>query len=251
MWTKHLAAALLVAGMGGVAQGAVIANWTFEVSDPPSTTGATNGPHAPEAGSGSATGFHANTAGGWSSPAGNGSNNAWNGNNWTQGDYFQFEVSTVGLEDVTLSWDQTRSSSGPATWDLQYATSASGPLTTLSDNYDLPVVTWSTATAGGTTFSADLSSVTSVDNSPVVVFRIVADSSPTSATGSSRLDNVIVSGTPIPEPAAGMLLGLGLLLGHRRRRRLRFDGAKDPEGLRLGSPSAQAAQRQVRWLGTM
>lgn len=220
MWMKHLAAAVVLAGMAGAARGAVIANWTFEVSDPPSTTGPTNGPHAPEAGAGSATGFHADPAGGWSSPSGNGSNNSWNGNTWTAGDYFQFQVSTVGLQDVVLAWDQTRSSSGPPTWDLQYATNVSGPFTTFTDNYTVPVVTWNTSTPGGTSFSADLSGVTSVDDAPVVIFRILADSSPTFASGSSRLDNVLVSGTPIPEPATGVLIGFGLILnlGPRTRR---------------------------------
>ena len=223
MSIKHLmvmvAAAVLMLTQAEHARAAVMANWTFEVSDPPSATGATNGPYAPEIGAGSATGFHANAAGGWSSPAGNGSSNSWSGNTWTQGDYFQFEVSTTGLEDIVFTWDQTRSSSGPPTWDLQYATSASGPFTTFTDDYALPIITWSTSSAGGTTFTADLSAVTSVDDAPVVVFRILADSSPTFATGSARLDNVIVSGSPIPEPATTGIIASLFLAGVIRRRR--------------------------------
>jgi hypothetical protein len=214
-----LAAAIVLAGLGNVARGDVLANWTFETSEPPTATGATNGPWAAEVGVGSATGVHADVNGGWSSPAGNGSPNSWNGNTWTQGDYFQFQVSTIDFEDITLTWDQTRSSTGPGTWDLQYATSASGPFTTFTNDYTVSVITWSSTTPVGTTsFLADLSALASVEGTATLYFRIVADSSPTSTAGASRLDNVTVSGTPIPEPHA-VLPVAGAVAFLRRHRR--------------------------------
>jgi hypothetical protein len=217
-----LAAAVVLAGSGNVARADVLANWTFETSEPPTATGATNGPWTAEVGIGTATGAHADVNGGWSSPAGNGSLNSWNGNTWTQGDYFQFQVSTIDFEDISLTWDQTRSSTGPATWDLQYASSAAGPFTTFTNDYTVPVVTWSNSVPVGTTsFSADLSALATVEGAPTLYFRLVADSVPGSTAGASRLDNVVVSGTPIPEPTTGLLAAAALLFPYRRRRGLR------------------------------
>ena len=216
-----LAAAVVMAAWGNVARADVLANWSFETSEPPTATGATNGPWAAEVGIGSATGVHADPNGGWSSPAGNGSSNSWNGNTWTRGDYFQFEVSTVNFEDIALAWDQTRSSTGPATWDLQYATSASGPFTTFKEDYAVNVVTWSNSVPVGTTsFSENLSALTAVEGAPTLYFRLVADSVPGSTAGASRLDNVVISGTPIPEPTAVLFAaGAAILFPCLRRRR--------------------------------
>src|SRR6185295_13795892 len=97
-----------------------IASWTFETSAP-----TTAGPLTPEVGAGSATSSHTNATT-YSSPVGNGSARSYSSNGWTvtgtPTDYYQFQVNTTGYEDVTLSWDQTGSGTGPRDYILQYST---------------------------------------------------------------------------------------------------------------------------------
>jgi len=66
------------------------------------------GPVSPEIGSGSASGSHAGAAT-YSSPTGNGSAKSYSANAWAVNDYWQFQVSTVGYTNITLSYDQTSS----------------------------------------------------------------------------------------------------------------------------------------------
>jgi hypothetical protein len=207
------AAAALVVGTSGFAGAAVIANWGFETVTPPATPDtAAQGPFNPDAGAGGASGVHVSALTDWTTPSGNGSATGWNSNTWAAGDYYRFEVSTAGFEDINVAWDQTRSSNGPATWDLQYATSTAGPFTTFVDDYTVPIAaTW-------TSQSADLSSITSIDNG-TVVFRLVAQTAGVNAGGQSRVDNIIISGTAIPEPATCLVGAFMLPLLLRRRRR--------------------------------
>ncbi len=68
-------------------------------------TGTTPGPGfpiSPEIGSGMATGFHAASTSLWSGPAGNGSPKSLSSNMWGVGDYYQFQVSTLGAPNVAL-----------------------------------------------------------------------------------------------------------------------------------------------------
>src|SRR3954466_2740345 len=102
------AAALAVLSAAPSAMAGTIAGWTFETSIP-----ATAGPHAAEIGSGSATGVHAGAAT-FSSPAGNGSTHSFSSNTWAIGDYYQFTTSSAGLSDIAITWDETRSSTGPS-----------------------------------------------------------------------------------------------------------------------------------------
>ena len=222
--TKHIAvmmaAAVLMLAQCELARAAVIANWGFELVTPPTvevTAGqASQGPFAPDEGSGAASGVHAAPAR-WSTPNGNGSPTSWNSTVWAAGDYYQFEVSTAGLEDITIAWDQTRSSNGPATWDLQYATSTAGPFTTFVDDYVVPQATWDATLANSTTkFFADLGAISSLDDG-TAVFRLVAQTAGVNTGGQSRVDNIIVSGTPVPEPTTV----LGLVFVSLTRRRLR------------------------------
>jgi hypothetical protein len=72
-------------------------------------------------GSGSASGLHASAATVWSSPAGNGSTNAFSSDHWAPRDYYQFAVSTTGFTNNTLASDQTGSGTRLIDFSLQYS----------------------------------------------------------------------------------------------------------------------------------
>lgn len=216
---------VLVLALAGVdtADATTIAQWTFETSAP-----ATAGPFAAEVGSGSALGFHA-SASVYSSPAGNGSTRSFSSNTWSVGDYYQFQVDLTGFQDVLISWDQTSSGTGPRDFSLQYSVDGSSFVD--FGNYSVlanaaPNPTWST---GGTrsalyTQTYDLSSLSVLDGVSTAYFRL-RDRSTVSAAGgvvatggTSRVDNVLIEATVVPEPGTALLLGLGLAaLGASRR----------------------------------
>jgi hypothetical protein len=209
-----LALALFVSA--ATSNAAVIASWGFEVITPADVSNsATNGPHNPDVGAGSASGVHASANTDWSTPVGNGSANAYSSNEWAIGDYYQFQVSTIGLTGQNLVFNQTRSSTGPADWSASYSTDG----TTYSPlfNYTVPATTWSSVTPDnsfGTTFFSQLPGAT--DNQATVFIRLTAQSAPGGTAGTSRVDNVAI-GDVVPEPAALSSLGL-VALGLLRRR---------------------------------
>ena len=215
-----LLASIFVSSSITSASAATIASWTFETSIP-----ATAGPHLPELGAGSATGVHSAGVTTYTSPSGNGSAASWNSNNWTVGDYYQFQVSTLGLSGVTFAWDQTRSSSGPGfqnvtdpNFKLEYSTDGVNFLNHV--NYLVPVVTWNNTTSNpATQFSQDLSAITTLNNQSAVYFRLtsILPRQASSPNGTSRVDNVTV--TAIPEPACLILAVASLLLAAVRRDR--------------------------------
>lgn len=226
---------LLVSSLTYSAQAVVITGWTFETSLPAlptTTTAATISGIAAEVGTGSASGVHASAATIYSSPAGNGSAESFNSNTWAVGDYYQFSSSTTGFQDITLSWDQTSSGTGPGEFKLAYQVNGGGfndflNYTVLPNSTTPPGLgNWSSATAiPGYNFTADLSAISSLDGATSVDFRLimrtVADATPpgdVAAGGTSRVDNFLISGTAIPEPSAVVLGGLGLLGLLRRRR---------------------------------
>ncbi len=203
-----------------------IAKWTFETSGPsitgtaPSFTGI-----APEVGSGTASGVHASSAAVWSSPAGNGSVESFSVNNWAPGDYWQFEVSTVGYTGVGISWDQTSSSTGPRDFRLDYSLNLGSSWTTVTTYSPLvngaPNAPWSSGTYNPVyTLSPSLAGA--VDNQASVWFRLIdvstiAENGGTvAATGTDRVDNFAVV---VPEPSTLSLLGGFVLLAWTTVRR--------------------------------
>jgi hypothetical protein len=208
-----IAAALLTA-LSASAQ-TTLAKWTFE-SLTLSTANTNNPPNgwctniSADIGSGSLSSFHSRTATAvYSTPAGNGSSKSLSANNYTNSpaDFFQFTASTLGYGTITVSYDQVGSGTGPGNFNLQYSTD--GVNFTTFTNYTLPstITSWSASAANsGSSFSFDLSSVTALNDQPLVYFR-VADASTTSVNGGTvgtggtgRMDNVAVLGT-IPGPA--------------------------------------------------
>jgi hypothetical protein len=117
-------------------------------------------------------------------------------------------VSTLGYEDIQVSWDQRGTSTGFTGRQFAYSTDG---VNFTDFGTDTGVLTSTFVTK-----LYDLSAVTAVDNASSVVFRITltgaSNSSQTApSTGNNRFDNLTITGTPaIPEPGTAILALLSL-----------------------------------------
>lgn len=210
---KNLIALLAAAGIASAANADVLANWTFEVSVPIDA-----GPHAAEGGinGGNATGFHNSQATVYSNPVGNGSLESFSSNNWEAGDYYQFTTSTVGYEDITFQWSQTRSSTGPGDFRVQYSTDG----LSFSDllNYTVENLTWSSVSFNPDSVFGPIALPADASNQATVYVRLTSNVAGSSTAGSNRVDDIFINGTLIPAPGALALVALSGLVAARRRR---------------------------------
>ncbi len=226
-WSLSLLLAMAIAN-SGAASAAIIAQWTYEANTPSDLSNSAVGPTVlADIGTGTGTALHASANADWTTPAGNGSANSFSANEWTVGDYFQYQVSTVGFTGITLSWDQTGSNTGPGRFDLEYRVGNSDPFTVGSNDYTVVNGSWNgtTPTMSPTSYFLDLSGITALDNQPIVQFRITQANTTAitggtvAAGGTGRVDNFTV--TAIPEPstiALGAMACVGLF-GYRLRRK--------------------------------
>jgi len=214
------AAAALAASTAGAD---VIAQWTFEVSVP-----TTAGPHVAEGGamamSSFASGVHADLATIYSNPVGNGSAEAFSSDKWAIGDYYQFTTDATLYQDLTISWDQARSSTGPVTFSLFGSTDGFTTSTLLLGSYTVlqsggtgAPGTWSSGTYLPMYTFAPVAAGSAFDAQASVTFRMVAQTAPGGSAGTNRIDNVTIEGTLIPAPSSAALIALAGLVARRRR----------------------------------
>jgi hypothetical protein len=138
-----------------------------------------------------------------------GTGTANNGRNVT------FNVSTFGFSNIVVSFATQGTSTGFNSNQFQYSLDG-----TTFVNFDPP---FDPATAfGSVPIVFTLASIVGLNDNPNAAFRIVFNGA-TSSTGTNRIDNIVVEGSPtsVPEPTTAMLLlsGLSGLYGLRRRRR--------------------------------
>jgi len=180
-----LTTSVLLSATAAVAQ-TTIADWTFDVSQP-----TTAGPISPEVGAGAATavGLTSITDSGGNPSTGK----SFSGPGWNVNDYWQFKVSTLGLTGISVSFDQEGSATGPGTFALQYSTDGVA-FTQFGSTFSLGTSanTWRSQ-------AIDLSSITDLNNTLNVYFRVV-DASATAINGgavgtggTSRIDNFVVN----------------------------------------------------------
>jgi len=187
--------------------------WSFESDNTNAFAGITAttvGNIAADIGSGVATGVHVSASTAWTAAVGDGSPDSWNANHWGVGDYFQFQLSTLGIAGIQLAWDQTSSATGPRDFVLKYSTNG----TTFTQFGGTFTVLVNTATGGRTNWQSgvydgayhtnvDLSSIPALDNQSNVYFRLVNNSTTSAgggtigATGSDRVDNFLVTRAPV------------------------------------------------------
>ena len=203
----------LAAGFPGLSIATTLADWTFETNRSRGFVGAgqwaTN--IAAEIGSGTASAWHAASASKTDGP-GNGSVYAFGfTNGWSVGDCYQFATRTTGYKNLSISFDETATSGASSAFSVQYSTDGAS-FHSFGGDFLLSAGSWHS-------FSYDLSSVSSLNDSSVVYLRLVDDSNQSIAgdTVSSYgysgvwVDNVIISAQVVPEPSMAGLALVGML----------------------------------------
>lgn len=122
--------------------------------------------------------------------------NGWNGGTDTK--YWQVDLNTTGVTNVTVSSKQAASSTGPSDFKLQYRVGASGTWTDVTGG----TVDITTALSGITPWFdlTDLPLPAAADNQPLVSLRwimtsdVAVNSGAVSSTGTSRISAIYIKG---------------------------------------------------------
>jgi hypothetical protein len=195
---------------------ATIAQWTVEgLTTPADLSNSVAGPPVlATTGTGTLSGLHADAASDWTTPAGPASDNSYSVNTWTAGDYYQFSTSTLGYENIKVSFDSTGSNTGPRDFKIAYSTDGV--------TYTLLNAAWSSAVSfvnpATAHFDFDFSSIPGLDMAPIASFRLIQagtvsiSGATVAAGGTNRVDNVTISGDlVVPEPCTLALAGLSII----------------------------------------
>ena len=232
---KRLAAAVVAVcslGSAALSQAAIVTQFTFESYTVPTTptgansaAGAYTGPVA-DTGTGQFSAFH-NLKSTYSTPAGNGTNNAFGSNNWSSGDYYQFTSTQAATPGLQLEFSEVSSSTGPTSFTLEYSVDGVNFLTPTGGVYGVSNTVSFSATAvkqtSPPTYLFDFTGMSDIESATSLTFRLVDNVAPASAGGTDRVDTVTLgtSLTPIaptPEPASLGLIGVaGMALVRRRK----------------------------------
>ena len=216
---KSLSSLLIASAVIATASAAsadVIAGWSIPTAVT-ATTAATYSYGAANLGaqvSGSMlSGTHSSASTAWSSPAGNGSTYALSSNGWNVGDYYQISLATTGYSAVSVAWDQTRSSTGPAGFEAVLSVDGGSTFSSLG-SYTVNQVSWSATVPVTTSSFGSLASAADNQASVIIRFKVVTAGTSTT-TGTNRIDNISVTGA-VPAPGAIALIGLAGLVARRR-----------------------------------
>lgn len=224
--TTWAVAGVVSAAVSLTASGAVIAAWSMPTAVPTGIIGSSysygTANSGDSTGGSSLSGFHTLATTVWSSPSGNGSLYSLSSNGWTAGDYYQVVASTTGFYGVSISWNQTRSSTGPSLFAVQMSHDSGASWMSLV-NYTViqaggagtNTTSWNTTT-GQAAFDMSVAAGAMGDGVGGLMFRFRSNTTSTFA-GTNRIDNIVVSGSAVPAPGAIALLGIAGLLARRRR----------------------------------
>jgi len=222
-----LIATLIVSAAMTSASASIVASWSIPTAVPAATIGSNYTYGAADAGDATTgtnlSAFHALAATTWSSPAGNGSTYSLSSNNWSVGDYYQIAVSTSGFSNISLAWDQTRSSTGPSNFRVDMSTDGTN-FSTILASYSViqaglsgtGTLAWSVANGVQAAFTTTLTNIAGADGRSTLLFRFV-NLSTVATGGTNRIDNITVSGDAVPGPGTLALLGVAGLVMRRRR----------------------------------
>lgn len=220
---SSIVAAIAAATLSLAASGSIVASWSMPTAIPTGTVGTSYNYGAADGGemvSGTMlSSSHVAAATTYSSPAGNGSSYSLSSNNWAIGDYYQVSLSTSGYGDIHVSWDQTRSGTGPAAWEVFFSIdggqswTSNGAYTVVQAGGTGTNTTSWNATTYQAAFTSDQALTAGSDQASLMI-RFTCGVT-TAAAGTNRIDNITVYGTPAPGAIA--LLGLAGMINRRRR----------------------------------